>query len=85
MTKKIMNIDNFKSCDKDTGSTSIQIIFLTERINSINEHLKINPKDKHGKRGLMVLVGKRSRLSKYLKRKNGEEYLKVLELTGLRK
>lgn len=74
-----------KKHDKDCGSSSLQICFLTKRINKINEHLKINPKDHAGQRGALVLIGKRRRLSKYLKNKNPQEYQKTIEVAGLRK
>ena len=54
----------------DTGSAEAQITLFTERINSINEHLKLNKKDNSSRRGLMIMVSKRRRLLKYLQKKD---------------
>lgn len=69
----------------DTGSTSVQISLLTQRINALSGHLTANKKDKHGQRGLQVMVGKRNRLTKYLKRENFEGYRALIEKLGLRR
>ena len=70
---------------KNTGATEVQIIFITDRINNLNLHLKKFKKDKACKRGLMVLVGKRARLISYLQRKNMQQYKNLVEKLGLRK
>ena len=46
----------------DTGSPEVQVALLTERINTLTEHLKIHAKDFHSRRGLLMLVGRRRRL-----------------------
>jgi len=61
-------IDKFKKHEGDTGSSEVQIGMITERINQLVEHLKKNRKDQHSRRGLLMLVGKRKRLLKYLQR-----------------
>lgn len=63
-------IKRYAQSEKDSGSTSVQIALLTERINQISEHLKSFPKDKHSRQGLLKLVGKRRRLYSYLARVN---------------
>jgi small subunit ribosomal protein S15 len=68
-----------------SGSTASQIYFLTNRINSINKHLEENPKDNSGRRGLIVMVGKRNRLSKYLRRIDLDLHKKLISHLGLRK
>ena len=83
--KYTIDKSNVKKHAKDTGSSGFQIVVLTERINQINEHLKKNPKDHAGQRGVMVLIGKRRSLCKYIERKNKEEYKKIIEIAGLRK
>ena len=54
--------------ETDTGSTKVQVALLTERINSLTEHFRTHPKDHHGRRGLLKMVGTRRRLLTYLKR-----------------
>ena len=58
----------------DTGSAEVQIALLTERINELTEHLKVHAKDDHSRRGLLIMVGKRKRLLKYLENKDIERY-----------
>ena len=69
----------------DTGSPEVQIALLTERINHLNEHLKVNKKDHHSRRGLLKMVGKRRSLLNYLERIDIERYRAILEKLGLRK
>ena len=69
----------------DTGSTESQISIFSERISNLTDHLKINKKDKSARRGLMLLVSKRSRLLKYLKKTRLEDYKKLVEKLGIRK
>ena len=54
--------------ERDTGSTKVQVALLTERINSLTDHFRTHPKDHHGRRGLLKMVGTRRRLLTYLKR-----------------
>jgi small subunit ribosomal protein S15 len=70
---------------KNTGSTDFQIISLTEKINALNEHLLMHKKDHSTRRGLMMLVGKRRRLSRYLQSKDMNLYKETIEKAGLRK
>ena len=69
----------------NTGSIEGQIALLTERINSISEHLQKNKKDFATHRGLMKLVGQRKRLLTYLSRHNLQGYRGLIEKLGLRK
>lgn len=71
--------------EKNTGDSRTQIAIFTERINHLTEHLKKNKKDKVTERSLVLLVGKRRKLLDYLKRKNFEEYRKILEELSLRR
>ena len=59
-------------------------IFST-RITQLTEHLKVNPKDHHSRRGLLLLVGKRRRLLNYLSRTEHDRYLKLIADLGLRR
>lgn len=78
-------IANYKLHDTDTGSPEVQIAILTERINHLNEHLKINKKDHHSRRGLLKMVGQRRGLLNYLKKVDIERYRAIVEKLGLRK
>lgn len=70
---------------KDTGSPQVQIAILTERINSLTEHLKLHKKDKHSRRGLILMVGKRRKLLNYLKNAEVTHYNKLLKDLKIRK
>jgi len=78
-------IDKFKTHENDTGSSEVQVAILTKKINRLNEHLKVNKKDHHSRRGLVIMVGKRKRLLSYLKNKDINRYKKVIKELGLRK
>ena len=69
----------------DTGSPEVQIAVLTHRINSLNEHLKVNAKDHHSRRGLLKMVGHRRNLLAYLQKKDINRYRAIIEKLGLRK
>ena len=69
----------------DTGSPEVQIALLTERINHLNEHLKINKKDNQSRRGLLKMVGARRGLLDYLKKTDLEGYRKLIADLELRK
>ena len=82
--KKKEIIDKFKKNEKDTGSTKIQVAVLTERINNLTAHLKTHKKDEHCRRGLMMLVGQRKRLLKYLSRVSLDEYNALITELNIR-
>lgn len=69
----------------DTGSPEVQIALLTERINHLNDHLKLHKKDHHSRRGLLMMVGKRRGLLNYLIKTDIERYRSIIEKLGLRK
>ena len=71
--------------DGDTGSPEVQIALLTERISHLTEHLKVNKKDHHSRRGLLMMVGKRRRLLKYLRNQDVERYRSLIARLGLRR
>lgn len=77
-------VKKFGSNDKDTGSTSVQVAMLSQKINELTEHLKSNQKDFATKRGLLMMVGKRKRLLSYLKSQNIEEYRSLVKKLNLR-
>ncbi|OLB14816.1 MAG: 30S ribosomal protein S15 [Gemmatimonadetes bacterium 13_2_20CM_70_9] len=70
--------------EHDTGSAPVQIALLTERINSLTDHFRVNPKDFHGQRGLLKMVSQRRRLLEYLKRTDLERYRQLIDELGLR-
>ena len=78
-------IDKFKTHEKDTGSSNVQIALLTKRINHLTNHFKIHPKDHHSRRGLLKMVGQRRRLLNYLKRRDAGQYRTLIQELGLRK
>lgn len=69
----------------DTGSPEVQVALLTQRINHLNEHLKINKKDHHSRRGLLLMVGQRRGLLDYLMRTDIERYRSLIAELELRK
>ncbi len=69
----------------DSGSPEVQIALLTERINSLTEHLKSHVKDHHSRRGLLMMVGRRRRMLDYVRDQNIEKYRKLLDDLGLRR
>ncbi len=70
---------------KDTGSPQVQVAILTEKITSLTEHLKIHKKDKHSRRGLIGMVGKRRKLLRYLQMNDNKAYQALIKALGLRK
>jgi small subunit ribosomal protein S15 len=71
--------------EKDSGSPEVQIAMLTAKISAVADHLKTNDKDHHSRRGLLLMVGKRNRLLKYLARTNPTDYQALISKLGLRK
>lgn len=73
-------IKKFGLGDKDTGSPQVQIALITSKINELSEHLKVHKKDNHSRRGLLMMVGKRSKLFKYLEEKEGTDAVNKLKV-----
>jgi small subunit ribosomal protein S15 len=78
-------VSKFGKGEADTGSAEVQIALLTERINTLTEHLRGHRKDHHSRRGLLMMVGKRRRLLNYLQRKDLEGYRALIRELGLRR
>ena len=74
-----------KTGEYDTGSPEVQIALLTSRINTLTEHMKLNPKDFHSQRGLLKMVGHRKNLLAYLAKKDINRYRAIVAKLGLRK
>lgn len=83
--KKTEIIEQFGRGDADTGSPEVQIALLTARINDLTEHFKTHKKDHASRRGLLMMVSKRSSLLKYLRLHSRRRYLDVIGRLGLRK
>ena len=78
-------IEHYAISENDTGSPEVQVALLTKRIEQLNEHLLVNKKDNHGRRGLLQMVSTRRKLLKYLKNEDIERYRNLIESIGLRK
>lgn len=78
-------ISKYKIHETDTGSPEVQIAILTERINQLNQHLKLNKKDHHSRRGLLKMVGQRRGLLNYLTKIDIDRYRAIIEKLNLRK
>lgn len=83
--KKLELIKRFGRSEGDTGSPEVQIALLTERIQSLTEHLKIHKKDHHSRRGLLMMVGQRRGLLNYLSDQDIERYRTLIKELGLRR
>jgi small subunit ribosomal protein S15 len=77
-------IGSFKRGEKDTGSAEVQIALLTESINDLTNHLQTHKKDHASRRGLLIKVGKRRRLLKYLESADLDRYRAIVDKLGLR-
>ena len=84
-TQKAQIVGDFQRAQGDTGSTEVQIALLTARINDLTPHFKANPKDHHGRRGLLKMVNSRKRLLAYLKSRDSSRYVELIKKLGLRK
>ncbi len=78
-------IEKYATHEGDTGSPEVQIAILTYRINALTEHLKVNAKDHHSRRGLLKMVGARKNLLGYLQKKDIERYRALIEKLNIRK
>lgn len=87
MTKveKTEIIQKYARHEGDTGSPEVQIAVLTKRINDLTDHLRVNKKDHHSRRGLLKMVGHRRNLLGYLQKKDIERYRSIVARLGLRK
>jgi small subunit ribosomal protein S15 len=83
--KKSEIIGSFGRESTDTGSPEVQIALLTARINDLTEHFKTHSKDHASRRGLLMMVSKRSSLLKYLRLHDRNSYLEVIGRLGIRK
>ena len=78
-------IEEYRTHDKDTGSTESQVAVLTARITELTQHLRENKHDESTRRGLLKLVGRRRRLLRYLNSEDVGRYRTVIARLGLRR
>jgi small subunit ribosomal protein S15 len=78
-------ISEYATAEGDTGSPEVQIALLSKRISELTEHLKTHKHDHHSRRGLLLLVGRRRRLLKYLQNNDIARYRALIERLGLRR
>ena len=78
-------IEQFRGREGDSGSSSVQISLLTQRINHLTEHMRSNTKDYSSRRGLLRLVSKRRGLLDYVRRHDPQRYLDIIGRLGIRK
>jgi small subunit ribosomal protein S15 len=83
--RKTQIIDEYRREATDTGSPEVQIALLTARITELTEHLRTHKKDHASRRGLLMMVSKRSGLLTYLRNKDRNRYLSIITRLGLRK
>ncbi len=84
-TVKTEIIGQHATSEGDTGSPEVQVALLTRRISDLTEHLKVHKHDHHSRRGLLLLVGRRRRLLKYLAKTDITRYRALIERLGLRR
>ncbi len=77
-------IKEFGKTENDSGSAEVQVAILTERIRNLTEHLKVHKKDNHTRRGLMMLIGKRRGMLKYIKNRDINAYRDLIKRLGIR-
>ena len=82
--KKKKIIEKFKTHKEDTGSSEVQVAVLTERIKELTEHLKVNKKDNHSRRGLLQMVAKRKKLLKDILNNSEERFGKIAKSLKLK-
>ncbi len=83
--QKASIVKKFGASEKNTGDIKVQIALLTEKINQLTGHCKLNPKDASSRRGLLGMVGHRRSLLKYYRRTDIEGYRNILQELNLRK
>jgi small subunit ribosomal protein S15 len=77
-------VADYRINPKDTGSPEVQVALLTDRIKNLTEHLKVHKKDKHSRRGLIMMTARRRKHLKYLSRISVSRYQQLIESLGVR-
>jgi small subunit ribosomal protein S15 len=78
-------ISEYQTHETDTGSSDLQVAFLTERINQLTGHLKSNPNDHASRRGLLKMIGRRRRLLSYIQKGDNQRYQNLIARLGIRR
>ncbi len=78
-------ITEYGTSEGDTGSPEVQVALLTQRIKDLTEHAREHKHDHHSRRGLLLLVGRRRRLLRYLESIDVERYRSLIKRLGLRR
>lgn len=78
-------LEKFRTHEKDTGSSEVQIALLTEEISHLADHLKKHPKDNHSRRGLLGMVAQRKKLLDYIRKDNIRRYNRLIKKLGLKR
>ncbi|HEX2704873.1 MAG TPA: 30S ribosomal protein S15 [Candidatus Lustribacter sp.] len=81
--KQIMT--DYATVEGDTGSPEVQVAMLTQRIKDLTEHSRTHKHDHHSRRGLLLLVGRRKRMLRYLEATDIERYRALIKRLGLRR
>ncbi len=84
-TQKQAIITEYSTHETDTGSTDVQVAILSARIKELTQHLLVNRKDHHTRRGLLMMVGQRRRLLRYLNKEDVGRYRSLIAKLGLRR
>ena len=82
---KVTLVEKFRRQEGDTGSPEVQVALLSARITELTEHLKVNKKDRHSRRGLIRMVSRRRKLLDYLKSKQIAVYQQLIQALGIRR
>ena len=83
--RKVSLVKEYATKEGDTGSPEVQVAILTEHIRNLTEHLKVHRKDYTSRRGLLMMVGQRSKLLRYLRRRDPSRYQTIVQRLGLRR
>jgi len=78
-------IKKYQKNKKDTGSAEVQVAILTTKINKLQDHFKVHKKDKHSRKGLLAMIGKRQKFLRYLRLHEKDRYTEILKNLKLRK
>lgn len=78
-------IEEYATTKGDTGSPEVQIAILTNRINTLSDHMQTHKQDLHSRRGLLALVARRRKLLDYLKGKDEGRYADLIKRLGIRR
>ncbi|MFE8070735.1 30S ribosomal protein S15 [Marinobacteraceae bacterium S3BR75-40.1] len=83
--EKAKIVKDYQRGDGDTGSPEVQVALLSYNINKLQDHFKANKQDHHSRRGLIRMVNQRRKLLDYLKRKDADRYVDLIQRLGLRR